>query len=95
MLPSVTAMAPGSNPELKVHGSALEMVGMVLIKSLLSILQYKWEVQPMACFYFYLGRGKMVIFWKPTFSLFASMCGTAVAMSDICREQRAVKSLLC
>lgn len=80
MLPSIAAMAPGSNPELKVCGSALEMVGMVLTKSLLSVLQYRWEVHTMADFIFISAEAKWSSLGNQLFLCFAFVCGTAVAI---------------
>lgn len=79
----------------KVHGSALEMAGMVLTRSLLSICQYGWEVHPMD-FFFFFGRGKKILFGKATFSLLClRVWNSRNNMPGTCREQRAEKSLLC
>lgn len=80
MLPSVAAMAPGSNPELKMHGSTLEMVGTVQTKSSLSVFQYRWEVHPMACFIFIWAEAKWFSLGNRQIPCFAFVCESAVTI---------------
>lgn len=62
-----------------VHGSAFEMAGVVLTRSLLSICLYGWEVHPMDHFFF-LDDGNRPSSRKQPFPCFASACGTAVTI---------------